>query len=442
MKSMGARILPIEFLPNTSIHGNILIAANDSPLDLGGQAYRGVGLLGAVPRLLFLGSYPPRECGIATFTKDVVENFCKQYQTTPSVIAIDDIAAGSRRYPEEVIARLDQFDRGSYARIASFINEHPSDIVNIQHEYGLFGGQEGEWVLDLLDGVKKPIVISLHTVLPEPSEFHLQLARSIALHATSVVVLSETGKALLAEVYGVPAEKIAVIHHGVPDVPFQSTESAKAEFGFAGRSVISTFGLISRGKGLEYAVEAMRTVADRHPDALYLILGQTHPSVRRSEGESYRELLNELVAKHGLEKHVTLVDRYLEFGELVRYLSATDIYLTPYLNPTQIVSGTLAYAVGSGKAIISTPYLYARELLAHGRGFLADFRDAWAIAETIIALLDDPGMRRATERRAYRYGRRMTWSNVALEYGRLFRSLMPHPSPRATGAPHALRAVS
>jgi len=385
--------------------------------------------------MLFLGSYPPRECGIATFTKDVVDSFCKQFKTTASVIAIDELAHATREYPQEVIAQLQQYDRSTYPIIAELINNHPADILNIQHEYGLFGGQEGEWVLDLLRAVKKPIVISLHTVLPEPSPFHLRLAQQITSLVSSVVVLSETGKALLTSVYGVPEEKISVIHHGVPDVPFQPTDIAKAGFGVANRSVISTFGLISRGKGLEYAIEAMRSVVDRHPEALYLILGQTHPSVRREEGESYRELLQEMVQKYQLEHHVTLVDRYLEFSELVRYLSATDIYLTPYLNPTQIVSGTLAYAVGSGKAIVSTPYLYAQELLAHGRGFLANFRDAEGIASTISALLDDPGLRRATERRAYRYGRRMTWSNVAIEYGEVFLGLAPRTFVPELGVP-------
>jgi glycosyltransferase involved in cell wall biosynthesis len=189
--------------------------------------------------------------------------------------------------------------------------------------------------------------------------------------------------------------------------------------------VISTFGLINRGKGLEYAIEAMREVATTHPDALYLILGETHPVVRRHEGEAYRESLEQLVADYGLEDNVRLVDHYLGFDELVQYLQATDIYLTPYLNPVQIVSGTLAYAVGLGKAIVSTPYLYAEELLAHGRGFLVQFRDALSIAKTMNSLLDDPDLRASTERRAYRFGRQMTWPNVAQEYGRLFTSLLP-----------------
>jgi glycosyltransferase involved in cell wall biosynthesis len=199
--------------------------------------------------------------------------------------------------------------------------------------------------------------------------------------------------------------------------------------------VISTFGLINRGKGLEYAIEAMRDISARHPEALYLILGQTHPVVRRHEGEVYRESLEALVAKYGLENNVKLVDRYLDFDELVQYLQATDIYLTPYLNPVQIVSGTLAYAVGCGKAVVSTPYLYAEELLAHGRGFLVNFRDAVSIGGTINALLDDSSLRSSTERRAYRFGRQMTWNNVAGEYGKLFSSLLPRRRPHVLATP-------
>jgi glycosyltransferase involved in cell wall biosynthesis len=268
-------------------------------------------------------------------------------------------------------------------------------------------------------------------VLPEPADAFMRVTRAICNAATAIVVLSETGRSILADRYGVDAEKIHVIHHGVPDVPFRETHMPKGFFGLEERTVISTFGLINRGKGLEYAIEAMRDIAARHPEALYLILGQTHPVVRRHEGEIYRESLEGLVRKHGLENNVKLIDHYLDFDELLRYLQATDIYLTPYLNPTQIVSGTLAYAVGCGKAVVSTPYLYAEELLAHGRGFLVNFRDAASIGGTINALLDDPALRSSTERRAYRFGRRMTWPNVAAELGALFSTLLPRTPLRA-----------
>jgi len=381
------------------------------------------------PRMLFMGSFPPRECGIATFTKDVVDSFDATFGAASNVIAIDEPGAEDRTYRAGVIARIAQADRGSYQHAAAIANAHPAALVNVQHEYGLFGGTDGSWFLDFLDALKKPVAVSLHTVLPEPSESHRAVARAICERADAVVVLSQTGKDILVERYGADADRTYVIHHGVPDVPFRSTAVPKASFGVGDRRVISTFGLISRGKGLEYGIEAIRRIVKAHPDVLYMILGQTHPGVRRQEGESYREALHALIARYGLQNNVALVGRYLEFEELIDYLAATDIYLTPYLNPVQIVSGTLAYAVGCGKAIVSTPYLYASEVLAYERGFLTPFRDADALAHAIVRLLDEPGLRRATERRAYRFGRRMTWPHVALEYGRLFAEMAPREEP-------------
>ncbi len=357
--------------------------------------------------------------------KDVVDSYNAYFGTRSNIVAIDEPGGENRIYPSDVIARLTQNDRASYAEIARIINADPCEVLNIQHEYGLFGGEDGEWVVDLITAVAKPSIVSLHTVLPEPSRNHLRVARKICAAASAIVVLSQTGQDILVRRYGVDEAKIRVVHHGVPDVPFRSTDIPKATLGLGQRMVISTFGLINRGKGLEFAIEAMRDIVKRHPEALYLILGQTHPVIRRNEGETYRESLQASIERYGLEENVRLVDRYLEFDELISYLQATDIYLTPYLNPVQIVSGTLAYAVGCGKAVVSTPYLYAEELLAHGRGFLVDFRDANSIAETITSLLDDPDLRRSTERRAYRFGRQMTWPHVADDYGRLFAELAP-----------------
>jgi glycosyltransferase involved in cell wall biosynthesis len=378
-----------------------------------------------VPRPLFLGSFPPRECGIATFTKDVVDSFDRSFGTSSDVIAVDEPGGDMRRYSPQVVARLAQSERSSYSDVAALINQHPSDILNIQHEYGLFDGERGEWLVDLLQQVEKPIALTLHTILPEPDEGMLRVTRELCRFSNIVIALSETGRDLLEQTYGIDPGKLRVVHHGVPDVPFRSTDAAKASFGIGQRMVISTFGLINRGKGLEYAIQAMRDVVVHHPEALYLILGETHPVVRRQEGESYRESLQAMVREFGLQNNVQLIDKYLDFDELVSYLEATDVYLTPYLNPVQIVSGTLAYAVGCGKAIVSTPYLYAQEVLAHHRGFLSKFRDSDSIAALLIDLLDDPSLRRATERRAYRFGRQMTWPHVAAEYGRLFCALAP-----------------
>jgi glycosyltransferase involved in cell wall biosynthesis len=375
-----------------------------------------------------LGSYPPRECGIATFTKDVVDSYNRAFGVSSDVIAIDEPGGEVRRYGSEVVARIAEQDRYSYAEMARFVNRSDAQLINVQHEYGLFGGDRGDWLLDFLRTLEKPAVLTLHTVLPEPDETMLRVTRDLCASVARVVVLSQTGRDLLETVYGIDPAILRVIHHGVPDVPFQGTDAAKASFGIGQRTVVSTFGLISRGKGLEFAIAAMRTVVKRHPEVLYLILGETHPVVRRQEGESYRESVHALVREYGLQYNVQLVDRYLDFDELVGYLAATDIYLTPYLNPVQIVSGTLAYAVGCGKAIVSTPYLYAKELLAHNRGFLCEFRNAGSIAEQLNMLLDDPALRRATERRAYRFGRQMTWPHVAVEYGNLFLELAPPDS--------------
>ncbi len=355
----------------------------------------------------------------------MVDAYDRAFGFASPVIAVDEPGAQVRRYPPEVIGRIAEEERGSYIAAAKFVNDYPVDLVNVQHEYGLFGGERGEWLLDFIHLLEKPVVLTLHTVLPDPDETYLRVTRALCEHATKVVALSETGRGLLEGIYEIDPQRLEVIHHGVPDVPFQDTYASKASFGIGQRTVISTFGLISRGKGLEYAIEAMRGVVKRHPESLYLILGETHPVVRRREGESYRESLHAMVREYGLQYNVQLVDKYLDFDEVVSYLAATDIYLTPYLNPAQIVSGTLAYAVGCGKAIVSTPYLYAQELLAHNRGFLCDFRDAASITSRLNMLLDDPALRRATERRAYRFGRQMTWPHVAAAYGALFSELCP-----------------
>ncbi len=377
------------------------------------------------PKVAFIGSYPPRECGIATFTKDIVSSFGALTTSPHWVIAIDERPALARSYPPEVVARIVRDEPETYRLAAETIAGLSPDIVHIQHEYGLFGGEDGERIFDLLDRVHAPLVISLHTVIPEPSEHHRAVARRLCARADAVVVLSEAGKTVLETTYGIARSKLRVIPHGVPDVPFEPTERSKRALGLSGRILISTFGLINRGKGLEYAIDALRTVVPRHPNALYLILGETHPEVRRSEGETYRENLKERIRSYGLERHVRLFDRYLSFDELIAYLRATDIYLTPYVNPAQIVSGTLAYAVGCGKAVVSTPYLYAQELLADGRGLLAAFRDGDSIATQLLALLDAPALRRAISLRAYEYGRSMTWSHVSLQHLLLFRELAP-----------------
>lgn len=385
-------------------------------------------------RVLVVGSFPPRECGIATFTKDVVDHLGARNDVICEVIAIDESGGESRAYGVPVVARIKRDDRSSYSSVAGFINKHPASVVLVQHEYGLFAGEDGAAFLDLLAAVRKPVVVTFHTVLAAPNAHHHAVTQDICARADTVVVLSHTGKTILQQAYGVCEKTIRMIPHGVPDVPLTSTQTAKRRLGFDDRKIVSTFGLLSRGKGLEDAIGAMRTIASDHPEALYLILGETHPIVRQQEGESYREELSALVTKHGLQNNVAFVGRYLSFEDLIVYLSATDIYLTPYLNADQIVSGTLAYALGCGKAIVSTPYLYAREVLARERGLLCDFHDPASVAANVTALLDHPERRHAMERRAYEYGHEMRWSNVAASYAQILReaasSRAPNSPPR------------
>ena len=374
-------------------------------------------------RVLVLGSFPPRECGIATFTKDVVDSLAA-LGVPCDVVAIDEPSSDGRMYGPQVVASLKRDDPSSYESTAAFINAHPASVLLVQHEYGLFGGEDGDAFLALLDAVRKPVVVALHTILTAPSAHHRAATQRLCAGADAIVVLSQTGKDILNWVYAVNETAIHIIPHGVPDVPFLSTAHAKLKLGLGHRKVISTFGLLSRGKGLEDAIGAMSTIVARHPDALYLVLGQTHPLVRQQEGESYREALRALVTAHGLQHNVDFVSRYLSFEDLVAYLSASDIYLTPYLNADQIVSGTLAYALGCGKAIVSTPYLYAKEVLADNRGLFCNFRDPASIAAGVTTLLDHPQRRHAMERCAYRYGHEMRWSNVAASYSHVFRDAM------------------
>lgn len=371
-------------------------------------------------RALFVGSYPPRQCGIATFTNDLVASYDGYTASHADVVAIDDRSGRAFQYGPQVVATLKEDDLASYYAAARFIDAHPANVVNIQHEYGLFGGPGGLWIRELVGALNKPVVLTMHTVLAEPSEEHAALARWLVRHCARCIVLSETSKRLLVNRYRAPAEKIGVIHHGVPDIPFTGTGDAKGALGIQGRRVLSTFGLLSSGKGIEYVIGAVHEIVQRYPDVLYLLIGATHPNVVAAEGERYRESLQRRIAELGLQRNVMMIDRYLRLDELVGYLRATDVYVTPYLNVDQVVSGTLAYALAAGKAIVSTPYLYAREMLADGRGMLAAFRDARSLAANVIALLEYPELRARMELAAYGFARAMTWPHVAAQYAETF----------------------
>lgn len=382
----------------------------------------------------YIATYPPQECGIATFTRDLASAIGKYTPfSNPVVVAVSD-AGRIEQYSKIVKYCITKSDLTSYLEAADFLNKSSVAVVSLQHEYGIFGGSDGEYILDLLERLQKPVVTTLHTVLFKPYENQKRIIQRIAELSAFLVVMVKTGKQMLIDGYGIPPDKIVVIPHGVPNVHRISANSVKKALGVQDRAVLSSFGLINRGKGLEYVIQAMPRILEKHPNAFYMVLGETHPGVRNYEGESYRQELLGLVSSLGLEKNVLFNNRYLTLEELINYLCATDVYITPYINKDQIVSGTLAYALGCGKAIVSTPYLYAEEVLSKGRGILVDFRNHAEIAGAVDRILSDPVLRESLESKAYKYGRRAAWFNVAIDYLDLFDNVRAHGKVRVIKA--------
>lgn len=379
----------------------------------------------------YVATYPPTECGIATFTQDSLSAIRKFTPFSQPLVMAMNYPGETQAYPDVVRFQIDKAVAEDYDAAARFINSTSATVLHIEHEYGIFGGDHGDYIVRMMEQVKKPMVVTLHTVLATPNPKQKEIVERMARLADHLIVMIETGRQILTEHYDLDPTKIVVIPHGVPNVRKRSSDAAKKLLGLEGRMVVSTFGLISRGKGLEYAVEAMAKVVDQHPEAIYLVLGQTHPSIRKEHGEEYRNALTELVNAHGLHKNVRFNNHFLSLEELVTYLSATDVYVTPYLGKDQITSGTLAYAIGCGKAIISTPYLYAEEMLGEGRGVLVPFRDSDALGDALLRLMDDDKYRHALESATYRFGRRTTWYNVAIEHLNLYHKLMEDPAETA-----------
>ena len=373
------------------------------------------------PSIAFVSDYFPRRCGIATFTHDLADAIAGQItdQGDLFVVAMNDVPEGYP-YPERVRFEVRQNAQADYRLAADFLNISQVSAVCLQHEYGLFGGPAGSNILALLSRVRRPIVSTLHTVLKDPDPEQLRVLEKLGQLSDRMVVLSETAVGILKDVYSIPAEKIAMIPHGIPEVPFVDPNFFKDQFGVEGKKVILTFGLLSPGKGIEYGIEALPRIVAKHPDAVYIVLGATHPHVKRDNGEVYRNSLIRRAQELGVGDNVKFVNRFVELEELCEFLGAADIYLTPYLNEVQIVSGTLAYALGAGKATVSTPYWYAKEMLADGRGRLVDFRDGDAIATEVVDLLDNETERHAIRKRAYTFTRSMVWSQVAQDYLRVF----------------------
>ncbi|MBW3622830.1 MAG: glycosyltransferase family 4 protein [Armatimonadetes bacterium] len=393
--------------------------------------------------LCTVSDYPPRECGIATFTRDLIDAI---HQFTPfsqpSVVAVNE-PGGIHRYPRERVRyQIYQDVPESYIQAAEWINDHEEfDGVSVQHEHGIYGGAAGVYLSELLCRVKKPIVTTLHTVLKKPSEDEKRSIQEVFNYSDAVVAMVPAARDLLRDSYEVDIKKLHIIPHGVPNIRRIPLDEAKEEFGLSGRTVLATFGLLSRGKGIEYAIEAVGKLAPKHPEILYLVLGQTHPVVRRHQGEEYRNFLQDRVKELGIEKNVVFDNRYLSLEEIIDYMNATDVFITPYLNPDQIVSGVLSYALGCGKAIVSTKYLYAQSVL-EGKGVLVDFESGDAIAEGVDRLLSDPEYRREVEEESFRYGRRTTWHNVAIEYLNLYYQLSGRAKEPAEFEPEAVEAVA
>ncbi len=377
-----------------------------------------------VQTIALVGSYVPRQCGIATFTKDLRDALADEIgpgQTT--VLAMDD-GVDRYAYPDEVRFQIPAQQRTDYATAAELLNINQVDAAIVQHEFGIFGGTDGSYVLDLMRRLRMPILTTLHTVLTDPTPGQRAVLFDLGRLSDRLIVMSRTAEGILQEEYGVPAERIACIPHGIPDVPFTDPVFFKDQFGWEGRTVLLTFGLLSPGKGIETVLEALPAIVENHPEVLYVVLGATHPNVLRHEGQAYRHHLERLVERRGLRDHVAFHNRYVSTEELCRYIGSADLYVTPYPNLAQISSGTLAYAAGMGKAVVSTPYWHARELLADGRGRLFEPGDAAGLAQTVNDLLEDPLALQELRKRAYLQGRGMVWKEVARQYLDLARQVV------------------
>jgi len=373
-----------------------------------------------IRKIAFLGDYLPRKCGIATFTTDLRCAIATKFPTTQClVVPVNDLADGYN-YPAEVRFEIAEQDLPSYLRAADFLNITDVDVVCVEHEFGIFGGPAGSHVLALLRELHMPIVTTLHTILREPNTDQRRVMRDLIRLSTRLVVMSERGVEFLRDVYQAPASKIDLIPHGIPDMPFADPNYFKDEFGVAGKQVLLTFGLLSPNKGVEFALRALPDIIREFPNVVYIVLGQTHPNLLRNEGEAYRLSLERLAKDLGVQKHVVFFNRFVELEELMRFIGATDIYLTPYLTEAQITSGTLAYAFGAGNAVVSTPYWHAAELLTAERGKLIPFRDAKAISVAVVELLRDEPLRHSMRKNAYKLGREMVWSRVAQLYRKSF----------------------
>jgi len=368
----------------------------------------------------FISSYIPRKCGIATYTKDLTRaiNLINPYSKSEIVALIKP--EDKIDYPPEVKLKINQYKVDSYIKAADYINKSKSDIVVLEHEFGLYGGDFGEYIIKLIELIKKPLIVTTHTIPDNTSEGYGLVLKDVLKFAEKVIAMMPESLQKLIKNYNCPKEKIEIIPHGVPDIPLEANDKYKKKKGLENRIILGNINLLSASKGLEYTIESLKKIKEQFNNVLYLIIGQTHPVVLKTEGEKYRKFLKEKIKQHGLQGNVEFINRYVSLKELVVWLKIIDVYITPYLDPQQSASGALAYAIGAGKICISTPYLYAKEVLAEGRGIIVPFRNSQAIADAVIDICENPQKKLRIENKTYKFGRLMTWYNVALQHLKLF----------------------
>jgi glycosyltransferase involved in cell wall biosynthesis len=384
-------------------------------------------------KIAVIGNYLPRQCGIATFTSDLCDALAAHMEKTDEnliAVAMDDMDEGYD-YPDRVKFQIRANVQRDYIRAADFLNVHKFDIAILQHEFGIFGGSAGAYIIRLIKDLRMPVMTTLHTVLQDPSEEQRVIFQKLARYSESLVVMAHKARSMLKEVYGIDDSKIEFIPHGIPDTPFERSDTFRNQLGLSAKKILLTFGLLSPAKGLDMMIKAMPRIIERHPEAVYIILGEIHPYVVKESGDSYLQSLYQLVNRLGMNDHVLFRNRFVSVDTLVQYITAADIYITPYISEQQIVSGTLAYTTGMGTPAVSTPYWYAKEMLADGRGRLVPFNDDQAMAEAVNHLLDHEEERMEVRKKCYQFGRSMIWKEVGRSYLNLTGKVLTHTKDQA-----------